>query len=65
MYMRNFSFLTLKFGAWTYFEVNSWGYPLNLLAKVNSHAYVCLYFEITLNCSFNVLKRVDVCVTKR
>ena len=48
MYMRNFSFLTLKFCAWKYFEVNSWGYPLNLLAKVNSYAYVCLYFEITL-----------------
>ena len=29
-------------------EVNSWGYPLNLLAKVNSHAYVGLYFEFTL-----------------
>ena len=48
-----------------YWKFNSWGYPLNLLAKVNSHAYVGLYFEFTLNCSLNVLKSFDVCVTKR
>ena len=41
---------TLKF--------NSWVYPLKLLAKVNSHAYVDLYFGITLNGSWNTFKEL-------
>ena len=48
-----------------YWKFNSWGYPLNLLAKVNSHAYVGLYFEFTWIVHEMLLENFDSCVTKR
>ena len=39
--------------------------PLKLLAKVNSHAYVDLYFDFTWIVHEMLLKSFDACVTKR